>query len=229
MKKQLLQACIVMLLLAGIQLSSCRKTTNEEESKSVSQNEAALQKVRDHYSSQRIKLFSKRITLTDAMIKSVQGKSTSTGRGPCNFTFTGSYLEYNIATSPCLSNDYVMNFTFYLYVNGPGSISLTNDYLYFNSYLLSNPGEYTYSYGVPPSGGNPSGNGFTFTGTVGFSDASIGCGVSTADLDFIGDCVSLLCNPGDPYNISIPVPLRPSACTGESPILEIYPDVNTYT
>ncbi len=224
MKKNLLQACMVMLVLVGIQMSSCRKTANEQKTKTDNQKEAALQKMRSEFSTKPVTLFSKRITLTDAMVKTMLGKSTETGKGPCNFTFTGSYLMYNIQSSLCPTNDYIFNFTFYLYVNGSSALFLANDNVHFNSYLLSNPTHYTYSFGVPPTGGNPSGNGVTFTGSVTFSAASISCGMSTANLNFTGDCNSYLCSPGNSYNISIPVTLRPSACSGEAPVPEIYPN-----
>lgn len=231
MKVRLIQACYVVLVVSVFAFHSCRKESTTAKTEQTESGQSVIKKNQslvNSQSSKPTKLFSGQVIVPFKKSQNSLNDLTGyQGRGPCNYTF-GGILNYSIVSLPCIGgvNEYRMDFTFYFHVVGAISAGINTEVTEFNSFTLSNPSQYTYSYGVPPTPDNLDGNGFTFTGSVIFSDVHISCGMSTADLNFSGHCWSYLCNPGDDYNLTISVPLRPSACSISSPTAEIYPNIS---
>lgn len=223
MKLKQLQACILMLVISGIVFFSCRKTTISDppEGQSSKSRDELIQKAKNEIFSKPQTVFSSHMKITEGMIKTTKGSGpVVTGKGQCNYTFSGD-LYYSIVSLPCSGgiNEYRIDFTYYLYTNGNYSGPLLSGVtVAFNNVALSNPTDYTYTAGVPGSS-----MGYTFTGSSLFSTVGISCNATGVNLDFSGYCFSYLCSPGDNFSLSVPIHLRPSACSGISPTAEIYP------
>ena len=236
-----------VVIILCLTFFSCKKTgteTTKEQTvkEGYSQNGSHQQNVlRYNRPTDAVKIFSKTIDVPPGKGVGKPSNNTSTaGRGPCNYTFSGT-LEYAIYSLPCgtlnmpsgyPTNEYRIDFTFYMNTIGSSLPNLQNDFLILNGVTLSNPGDYSYSSGVPPTSQNPNGDGFTFTGSIWFSNLDInlpiGCGQSTTSMIFQGHCWSPLCSPGDDYFITINnISLKPSdACAANSEPAIVYPNVS---